>query len=71
MNRIDWSQYADGAVWLLKRDEHFHGPATNAEATFRQWCNRRGLSSHVDVVDSRNIRIRVGQPLNRKEPRGL
>lgn len=56
---VRWSDFADGAVWELKRGVDFQQKAEKARRAFVLWAIRHGLKGHSSVVDPDTIKVQI------------
>lgn len=55
----DWSQWADGQVWVLRRGEDFPQCPTRARFALRRFAQRHGLSISTSIIDSETLSVRM------------
>ena len=55
----DWTPYADGQEWDLKRGEHFYQTPLQLRYALRRFAQRRNLSISTKIVDDNTLRVRM------------
>lgn len=53
----DWSQWADGQVWLLTRGEDFPQCPARARFALRRFAQRRNLSVSTSIISENTLRV--------------